>query len=279
MCVRWPAPWACAPPSSAGRTSSSTPTPCAASCAPRRRCRRRGARGRTRPRVAHPGAAGGGRTGWSPSRSTRCWPPRCRARCRRTPRTGPTGSRSWRPTRCAWTALPGPPPTALVANLPYNVAVPVLLHLLALLPSLRAGAGDGAGRGRRPARRPARLAHLRRAVGEGRVVRRGAPRRSGRAHRVLARAERRLRASWPGSDASRRRWRRPARRCSPSSTPPSPSAARRCAARSRRWPARRAAAEAALAHAGCRPAGARGVARHRGVRPHRGGACTLGTET
>ena len=31
----------------------------------------------------------------------------------------------------------GPPPTALVANLPYNVAVPVLLHLLAVLPSLR----------------------------------------------------------------------------------------------------------------------------------------------
>ncbi|MGY1842308.1 16S rRNA (adenine(1518)-N(6)/adenine(1519)-N(6))-dimethyltransferase RsmA [Modestobacter sp. SYSU DS0875] len=35
------------------------------------------------------------------------------------------------------TELPGPPPTALVANLPYNVAVPVLLHLLELLPSLR----------------------------------------------------------------------------------------------------------------------------------------------
>jgi 16S rRNA (adenine1518-N6/adenine1519-N6)-dimethyltransferase len=33
--------------------------------------------------------------------------------------------------------VPGPPPTALVANLPYNVAVPVLLHLLELLPSLR----------------------------------------------------------------------------------------------------------------------------------------------
>ncbi len=30
------------------------------------------------------------------------------------------------------TELPGPPPTALVANLPYNVAVPVLLHLLDL---------------------------------------------------------------------------------------------------------------------------------------------------
>ena len=35
------------------------------------------------------------------------------------------------------TELPGPPPTALVANLPYNIAVPVLLHLLELLPSLR----------------------------------------------------------------------------------------------------------------------------------------------
>src|SRR5262249_45111883 len=31
------------------------------------------------------------------------------------------------------------PPTALVANLPYNVAVPVVLHLLAVLPSLRHG--------------------------------------------------------------------------------------------------------------------------------------------
>jgi 16S rRNA (adenine1518-N6/adenine1519-N6)-dimethyltransferase len=37
------------------------------------------------------------------------------------------------------TELPGPPPTALVANLPYNVSVPVLLHLLMLLPSLERG--------------------------------------------------------------------------------------------------------------------------------------------
>ena len=35
--------------------------------------------------------------------------------------------------------LPDPQPTVLVANLPYNVSVPVLLHLLALLPSLRRG--------------------------------------------------------------------------------------------------------------------------------------------
>ena len=35
------------------------------------------------------------------------------------------------------TALPGPAPTALVANLPYNVAVPVLLSFLERFPSLR----------------------------------------------------------------------------------------------------------------------------------------------
>lgn len=34
------------------------------------------------------------------------------------------------------TELPGPPPTALVANLPYNVAVPVLLTFLERFPSL-----------------------------------------------------------------------------------------------------------------------------------------------
>lgn len=37
------------------------------------------------------------------------------------------------------TELPGPPPTTVVANLPYNVSVPVLLHLLATFPSLQRG--------------------------------------------------------------------------------------------------------------------------------------------
>jgi 16S rRNA (adenine1518-N6/adenine1519-N6)-dimethyltransferase len=36
-------------------------------------------------------------------------------------------------------ALPGPPPTALVANLPYNVAVPVVLTALDAFPSIRRG--------------------------------------------------------------------------------------------------------------------------------------------
>jgi 16S rRNA (adenine1518-N6/adenine1519-N6)-dimethyltransferase len=35
--------------------------------------------------------------------------------------------------------LPGDQPTVLVANLPYNVSVPVVLHLLATVPSLRGG--------------------------------------------------------------------------------------------------------------------------------------------
>jgi 16S rRNA (adenine1518-N6/adenine1519-N6)-dimethyltransferase len=35
--------------------------------------------------------------------------------------------------------LSGPAPTAIVANLPYNVGVPVVLHLLAELPQLRRG--------------------------------------------------------------------------------------------------------------------------------------------
>jgi 16S rRNA (adenine1518-N6/adenine1519-N6)-dimethyltransferase len=41
--------------------------------------------------------------------------------------------------RVAAADLPGPAPTALVANLPYNVAVPVLLHLLETFDSLRHG--------------------------------------------------------------------------------------------------------------------------------------------
>jgi 16S rRNA (adenine1518-N6/adenine1519-N6)-dimethyltransferase len=34
-------------------------------------------------------------------------------------------------------SLPGPPPTKLVANLPYNVSVPVVLHLLETFPSIK----------------------------------------------------------------------------------------------------------------------------------------------
>ncbi len=42
------------------------------------------------------------------------------------------------PCSCDPSSFPSPP-TSLVANLPYNVAVPVVLHLLAVLPTLQHG--------------------------------------------------------------------------------------------------------------------------------------------
>ena len=167
--------------------------------------RRRGRRGRPRPRFADPRAAAEAAARASPSRSTRCWPARCPPRSRSTrPRYADRFDRRARPTRCG-SPLPGPAPTALVANLPYNVAVPVLLHLLARLPSLRARARDGAGGGGRPARRRPGLEGVRRPVGEGRLVRRRAPGRLRRAQRLLAGAQRRLRPGRLDPPASRRR--------------------------------------------------------------------------
>src|SRR5690606_8983705 len=81
------------------------------------------------------------------------------------------------------TEVPGPAPTALVANLPYNVSVPVLLHLLALLPSLERGlvmvqaevadrlaAGPGSKAYGVPSVKAAWYAHVRRAGAIGRNV-------------------------------------------------------------------------------------------------------------
>ncbi|MGZ4596966.1 MAG: 16S rRNA (adenine(1518)-N(6)/adenine(1519)-N(6))-dimethyltransferase RsmA [Actinomycetes bacterium] len=80
-------------------------------------------------------------------------------------------------------SLPGAAPTALVANLPYNVAVPVLLHLLDLLPSLthglvmvqaevaeRLAAGPGSKIYGVPSVKAAWYADVRRAGGVGRTV-------------------------------------------------------------------------------------------------------------
>ena len=73
------------------------------------------------------------------------------------------------------TELPGEPPTALVANLPYNVAVPVLLHVLATVAVTPApGSGDGPDRGRRPDGRGPGQPDLRRAVSQAGLVRHGA---------------------------------------------------------------------------------------------------------
>ena len=106
---------------------------------------------------------------------------------------------------------------------------------------------------------------VRRAVGEGGLVRRRAPGRGRRPHRVLAGAQRRLRAGRAGpagaaGDAPA------APRSSPWSTPRSRSAARRCG---RRWPAgpaRRGGRDGA-ARRRRRPEAARRGARRRRVRP------------
>ncbi|MFN8189078.1 MAG: 16S rRNA (adenine(1518)-N(6)/adenine(1519)-N(6))-dimethyltransferase RsmA [Nocardioidaceae bacterium] len=79
--------------------------------------------------------------------------------------------------------IPGPAPTALVANLPYNVSVPVLLHLLSVLPSLQHGlvmvqaevadrlaAGPGSKTYGVPSVKAAWYADLRRAGAVGRTV-------------------------------------------------------------------------------------------------------------
>ena len=60
-----------------------------------------------------------------------------------------------------------PPPSKLVANLPYQVATPIVVESIDGLPSGRALVRDGAARGRRPFLRPAVDQGLRRGVGPG----------------------------------------------------------------------------------------------------------------
>ena len=81
-------------------------------------------------------------------------------------------------------------PSVLVANLPYNVAVPVLLHLLAALPSLRRGLVMVQAEVADRMCAAAGITGVRHAVGEAGLVRRGPPGRPGAAQRVLAGAER-----------------------------------------------------------------------------------------
>ena len=149
------------------------------------------------PRLADAGPAARGGAPSTPSRSTRCSPRGCPPRWPSGPPRSPTGSASTPPTRCACAppTCPRPAPTALVANLPYNVGVPVVLHLLAELPAAAPRARDGAGRGGRAARRGAGQPGLRGAEREARLVRRGPPGRAGAAGGVLAGARRRLRAA------------------------------------------------------------------------------------
>ena len=129
------------------------------------------------------------------------------------------------------TELPGAP-VRLVANLPYNVSVPVLLHLLEHFPSLTSGiVMVQAEVGHRLAAEPGSKVYGAPSV---KAAWYGTWRTAGQVSRagVLAGAERRLGARRlrprPRSPAPRRS----ASRRSPSSTPRSSSAARCCGSRS-----------------------------------------------
>lgn len=124
--------------------------------------------------------------------------------------------------------LPQEKPTALVANLPYNVSVPVVLHLLETLPSLRTilvmvqsevadrlAAGPGSKVYGIPSVKAAWYADVRRAGPVGRTVFWPIPNVDSGLVAMTRREPLR-----PGP---------PARTSSPSSTPPSPSGARPCA--------------------------------------------------
>ena len=161
-------------------------------------------------------------------------------------RPGRRGSRSCRPTRCGSSAIPGPPPTALVANLPYNVSVPVLLHLLALLPSLERGLVMVQAE---VADRLAAPPGLARSTACRRSRPPGTPTCAAPARSAATSSGRRPTSTpaWsPGPAATRRRPPPRASRSSRSSTPRSPSAARRCGAALRALAGSAEAAERAL---------------------------------
>ena len=77
-------------------------------------------------------------------------------------------------------------PTAVVANLPYNIAVPALLHLFCRVPDHPHRHGDGAGRGRRAAGGRTRRQGVRRAQRQDPLLRQRPPLRHGVADGVLA---------------------------------------------------------------------------------------------
>ena len=149
--------------------------------------------------------------------------------------------------------VPGPPPTALVANLPYNVSVPVLIHLLTLLPSLERGlvmvqaevadrlaAGPGSKTYGVPSVKAAWFADVRRAGAIGRNVFWPAPNVDSGL------------VAWTRRDPPRHDGHPPGG-LRASSTPPSPSAASRSAPRCAGWPGSAEVATAALESAGVDP--------------------------
>ena len=137
--------------------------------------------------------------------------------------------------------LEGDGPWVLVANLPYNVATPVVLRFLQEEPRVRPDAGDGPARGGRaaggrPRRRSVRRGEPARRVSRGGVSWRGASRR-----RCSGRCRTSSRCWFASSGGGSRPWTRTPGHCSSSSTRRSRSGGRPCAARSSGWASSRAA--------------------------------------
>ncbi len=150
------------------------------------------------------------------------------------------------------TELPGDP-TVLVANLPYNVSVPVLLHFLEHFPRLERGlVMVQAEVGQRLAAPPGSEG-LRFAQRQGGLVRLVAHRRAGQPPGVLARAERRLRCSSPSSGTTRPAPRRNAVPPSRSSTQRSSRDGKCCGRRLPVFSGTLAAASARIEAAGLAP--------------------------
>ena len=212
----------------------------------RARARRRRARDRRRPRRAlseHLAAR-------ARARARRRGRPRARARAARRARRRSRTPRCTSPTRWRSTSRAlDPPPTKVVANLPYGIAATAILRTIEELPGVDALGRDGPARGRRAARRGARdagLRHARRCSPSSPA--RCASLRRGLAHGVPPGAERRLGAR----RAATARGRRAApRACARSSRPRSRTGARRSRAR---W---RCARAPAPGRARARPRGAR----------------------
>ena len=271
--ARSPPGSASARPSSGARTSSSTPTPCAAivrvAGVGRTTSSSRSAPGSGSLTLALlPGRRARGRRRGRPACSPRALPATV-AGAR--PRRCRPARRSCTPTRSRVRDLPGPPPTALVANLPYNVVgAGACCTSSRRFPPLAARAGHGADRGRRPARRRARLA---RSTASQRQGSPGTPTCAWRgtvvAQRVLAGAQRRLRPGVADPPRAAGDHGAPARRSSRASTRRSPSAARPCAPRSPAGPAPPSRAEEALRRRRRRPPHPRGAARRGSLRRHR----------
>ena len=167
-------------------------------------------------------------------------------RCGRPSGTAGTSTSTWATRSPSTSDALDPTPTKLVANLPYNVATPLVAETLTALADARVVVRDGAARGRRPLLRRAGDEGVRRRLGARPAPRACAPASIPSRARSSGRRRTSTRRSSPSSGFPLPRT---PSACAASSAAPSRIAARRSRTRSR-WP-------------GSRPRGGRRGARTR----------------